>query len=102
MFRALLLTCVAAAARAECPPKVELTPAWTECKADADCVLAGDACRSCGNFLPVNVKFRAEATKQDAQANQAAKCVRSCEACSAALVKLTCTAGQCRASPASK
>lgn len=102
MLRALLLMWVAAAARAECPPKVELKAAWTECIADGDCVLAGGACRSCANFLPVNAKFRAEATKQDAEANAAAKCVRACEACSAGLVKLTCAAGQCRAAPASK
>lgn len=83
----------------DCLPKVELPAAWTACTTDADCVLAGDGCRTCGNYLPANKAHRADATAKDLAARAAAKCVRTCEACSAALVKLTCEANQCRARP---
>ena len=102
-MRALLLSlCLlpTLAVAQTCLPKVELPAAWTACQADADCALAGDGCRSCGNFLPVNKAHRAQATAKDQAARTAAKCVLACEACSAALVKLTCEAGQCRASKA--
>lgn len=88
-----------ACAQGDCLPKVELPKAWTACAADADCVLASDGCRSCGNYLPSNTQHRADATAKDLAARAAAKCVRTCEACSAAMVKLTCEAGQCRARP---
>ena len=100
LFRLLLLALLTlgTTARADtCLPKLELPKEWTACTADADCALAGDGCRTCGNWLPVNAKFKAEATKKDLDARAAAKCVLTCEACAAAAVKLTCEAGQCKA-----
>ena len=82
-----------------CLPKLELPKAWTACAQAADCVLAGDGCRTCGNFLPVNAAHKADAEKLDAEKRTAAKCVLTCEACAKDLVALTCEAGTCRAAP---
>lgn len=84
-----------------CLPKVELPAAWQACKADSDCVLASDGCRSCGNYLPVNAAHRDAATKLDLERRKAAACVLTCEACSPALVKLSCVKSKCEAKPAS-
>jgi hypothetical protein len=97
-----MVVLLAGSAWADCLPKVELPKEWTACTADSECVLAGDACRTCGNYLPVNAKYRAEATKKDLEARAKAKCVLTCEACSAELVKLSCQAKTCVAEPATK
>ncbi len=102
MRRLLLLLAALSPALAvaqTCLPKLELPRAWTACAAAADCVLAGDGCRSCAHPLPVNKAHQAEATAKDEAARAATKCVLTCEACSASLTRLTCEAGQCRAAP---
>lgn len=78
----------------QCPPVLDVPKAWQACVIDSDCTLAGDACRTCGNFLPVNARYKTEATQLDASANVKAKCVRACEACSLE-VKVTCRAKMC-------
>ncbi|MEW6431312.1 MAG: hypothetical protein AB1730_07360 [Myxococcota bacterium] len=88
---------LASAAWADCLPKVELPKEWLACRADSECVLAGDGCRTCGNWLPVNAKFRAQATKKDAEERAKASCVVTCEACSPEVVALACHQGACTA-----
>jgi hypothetical protein len=96
-FPSLVCALFAVAALADCPPPVSLPRAWTTCATDADCVLAGDGCRTCANFLPVNARHREQANARDARARAAARCTMTCEACAPAMVKLTCEARQCRA-----
>ena len=100
-FLALAVLLAAFPALADtCLPEVQVPAEWTACSADADCVLAGDGCRTCANWLPVNAKHRAAASAKDAEERAKAKCTMTCEACAPALVKLACEAGQCRARPA--
>lgn len=82
----------------QCPPRVELPRQWQECTFDSECTLAGDACRTCGDFLPVNERYKIDATVKAAEANSKAKCVRTCEACNLPL-KLTCRAKTCAVLP---
>jgi hypothetical protein len=85
----------AGSARADCLPKVELPKKWTACTKDSDCVLAGDGCRTCGNWLPVNAKYRDAASKKDSEARAKAQCAMTCEACAPSTVSLTCRAKRC-------
>lgn len=91
---------VLALALGNCLPTLEVPAAWQACTADSDCVLASDACRSCGNFLPVNAKHKAAATQLDLDRRKAAACTLSCEACSPALVRVRCVASKCEAKTA--
>lgn len=94
---ALVVLLPAVASAQTCLPKLELPKAWARCAADDDCALAGDGCRSCGSFLPVHKAHRAAATKRDAAARAAAKCVMTCEACAPEAVTLRCVEAVCRA-----
>lgn len=81
-----------------CPPILDLPNEWQACSADSDCTLAGDACRTCSDFLPVNVRFKSEATRRASEANARARCMKTCEACNLPL-KLTCRAKMCAVLP---
>lgn len=96
-MRAIVLGVVVAGSAwaGDCPPKVELPKEWAACTVDSECVLAGDGCRTCSNWLPVNAKFQKAATEKDAKARVQAKCVMSCEACSPGVVSVSCRAGTC-------
>jgi hypothetical protein len=94
---ALALAIPTVAVAQTCLPTLALPKAWTACAADDDCVLAGDGCRSCGAFLPVHKAHRDAATKKDAAARAAAKCVMTCEACASEAVTLRCVEATCRA-----
>ncbi|MEW5742201.1 MAG: hypothetical protein AB1938_25015 [Myxococcota bacterium] len=96
----LALVLLASNAWADCLPKLALPKAWTACTKDSDCVLAGDGCRTCINWLPVNKRHQAAATKKDAEARAKAQCVMTCEACAASAVVVRCEAKQCTASGA--
>lgn len=79
-------------------PEMKLKEEWRVCKVDADCIVAGDACRSCGNLKFVNRLYKEEAIRADQVAR---KEVRTCEACQTTQIKVVCSNKLCVEGPKS-
>ncbi len=79
----------------EALPKLEIPDAWRVCSQDSDCVIAGDACRSCSTLWVVHSRHKAELEKKDLELRKKAGFVPTCETCSTQHKKPICLAKRC-------
>jgi hypothetical protein len=80
-----------------CLPAVKTPAKWSRCNVDSDCVIAGDACRSCATPFVINKKFAADFLALDNKLRADAKCVIACEGCATNRFQIYCAKGICRA-----
>jgi len=100
LIAVVLLTLTLPAFSQNCLPNFEITKSEKKCGADADCVLVGDACRSCGPAYVANVKFKNSIERRDLKARAAVNCLLTCEACDRNRVLPKCESGECTAAAA--
>jgi len=84
---------------ADCLPKVEslkLGPEFFACKADVDCQIPEEACRSC-QPMAINKKLMTKFLETDRAYRQKANCLLSCEACSKNIWSVKCLDSVCNA-----
>ncbi len=93
---AVLVILIFQIAGASCLPKVKIPDSYFKCEVDSDCVVAGDACRSCGEPWVVNKAYQKDLEAMDEKLRQKAKCHLSCEACSTQWVQARCEKERCK------
>ena len=91
----LLISAGVAQAQQELPT-IKVPEKFFQCKADKDCAIAGDACRSCGNLIVINRKFLKKFDTLDQKERKRKNVHLACEACSTRQVVLKCAENRCR------
>ena len=90
MLTLIYLLSLPAATFASELPVLKIPTEWSRCTAVSDCMVAGDACRSCGGLILINKKFKDDFLREDERARKKNGFSRACEACSNAELKLSC------------
>ncbi len=85
-----LLFLITTTSYASALPVLKISKKWSECVVAIDCVVAGDACRSCSNVIIINKKYAKDFLLLDEKARKKVNFFPACEACSAANIKLQC------------
>lgn len=80
-------------------PKVAFPMMYFACHQDSDCVVYGEACRSCSYVWSVNKNKLAALTKLDNQWRVKDKCQRTCEACDTSKIQTFCKNEVCQIRP---
>jgi hypothetical protein len=78
-----------------CLPELKIKDKQSACRKNSDCVIIGDACRSCQMPIVANKKFKSKIEKKDRQLREAAGCVLSCEACDQSKIIPVCKKSKC-------
>ena len=92
----LLLPTQSLAGQVDCLKPFPASAAYRACETDADCVLAGDACRTCGTLSFVNKRHKAAAEAEDIKSRLKDNCIRACEACDTRGAKGVCRQKVCK------
>ena len=80
-----------------CLPKFKIADKQLICVTDSDCILVGDACRTCGAPYVANKKFKTEIELQDQTNRKSLNCILACEACAQSNLVTQCKGGRCLA-----